>query len=159
MNDTSMVTMSTGPGKIGWLQMSCVEMLDNDDARVVAQRPVDLPVADVERDDPRRAASEKHVGESAGGRTDVERLSPVDTDVKCVERVGELHPAAADVRVIGCGEADVGVGIHLRARFRLGLSVDADLSGQDQRARPLARRREAAFDNQLIQTNAQCLQP
>ena len=43
--------------------------------------------------------------------------------------------------------------------FVCGLAVDADLAGQDQRARPLARRREAAFDDELIEPNAQFRQP
>ena len=96
-----MVTMSTGPGQIGRRQVPGVEVLDDDHARVVAQRPVDLPVADVERDDARGAALQQHVGEAAGRGADVERLAPVDGDAEGVERVRELEPAAADVRMIG----------------------------------------------------------
>ena len=70
-----MVTMSTGPGRSRRLKVARVEVLDDDDARIVAQRPVDLPVADVERDDARRAALQQDVGEAAGGRADVERLA------------------------------------------------------------------------------------
>src|SRR4051812_28481219 len=41
------------PWQVRQLQMPRVEVLDDDDARVVAKRPVDLAVADVERDDAR----------------------------------------------------------------------------------------------------------
>ena len=75
MNDTSMMTMSTGPGRSRERQAAGVEVLDDDDARVVAQRPVELAVADVERDDARRAALQQHVGEAAGRGADVERLA------------------------------------------------------------------------------------
>jgi hypothetical protein len=56
-------------------------------------------------------------------------------------------------------ERDVSGGIDCRARFGLRLAVDAHLSGQNQRARPLPRRRETFIDNQLVQSHAQCLQP
>ena len=60
MNDTSMVTMSTrSRGRSASVRVPRVEVLDDDDARVVAQLPVELAVADVERDDARarRAAA------------------------------------------------------------------------------------------------------
>ena len=100
MNETSMTTMSTGPGQIGERQMPGVEVLDDDDARIVAQPPVELPVADVERDDARGAALQQHVGEAAGRGADVERLAAGDGDAEGVERVRELQAAAADVGVV-----------------------------------------------------------
>ena len=75
-----------------------VHALENRDARVVADLRVELPVADVERDHPRRAALEQHVGEPAGRGADVERIETGDVDPERVERVGELVPAAGDVR-------------------------------------------------------------
>jgi len=130
-------------------------MLDDNDARIVAQCPVDLPVTDVERDDPCGAPLEKHVGEAARGRADVERLTAFDVDVERIEGVRQLHAAAADIRVIGRDESEVGGGIDLRAGFRFGLPVDNDLSRQDQRSRTLSRRRKASFNDELIQTNTQ----
>ena len=53
MNDTSMLTISTGSGQIGQGQVPGVEVLDHHDARVVAQIPVELAVSDVEGDDAR----------------------------------------------------------------------------------------------------------
>jgi hypothetical protein len=39
------------------------------------------------------------------------------------------------------------------------LAFDGHLPGKDQRARPFTRRRQAFVDNELIQPNAQFLQP
>ena len=91
-------------------------MLDDDDARIVAQGPVDLAVADVERDDADGAALEQDVGEAAGGGADVERLASVHGDGKRIERVRELEAAAADVRMIGRNQRDVRQGVDLHAR-------------------------------------------
>ena len=75
MNETSIDDDVDGARQVGQRQMARVEVLDHDDARIVAQRPVELPVADVERDDARGAALQQHVGEAAGGGADVERLA------------------------------------------------------------------------------------
>ena len=58
-------------------------------------------MADVERDHARRAALQQHVGEAAGRGADVERLTRPSTSMReGVERMRELEPAAADVRMI-----------------------------------------------------------
>ena len=44
------------------------------------------------------AALQQAVGEAAGRGADVERAAPGDVEAERVERVGELHPAARDVR-------------------------------------------------------------
>jgi hypothetical protein len=134
-------------------------VFEDEDARVVAKRPVDLPVTDVERDDARRAAFEQDVGEAAGGGADVERLASLDGNAEGVERVRELDAAAPDVRMVWRDQRDLGGRVDLRAGFGLRAPVDADLSGKDQRARPLARRRQATFDDELVQADAQFLQP
>ncbi len=63
----------------------------------------------------------------------------------------QLEPAAADVRMIRNEERDVGVDGDGRAGLVDGLAVDADLSGEDEGARPLARRRESALDEQRVE--------
>ena len=110
-------------------------------------------MADVERDDARGAALQQHVGEAAGGGADVERLAAGDVDAEGVERVRELEPAAADVRVVRRGSATSASASTSVPAFVTDLAVDRDLAGQDQRARPLARRRQAAFDDELIEAN------
>jgi hypothetical protein len=134
-------------------------MLDDNDARIVAQRPVDLPVTDVERDDACGAPLEEHVREAARGRAAVERLTPFHGEVEGVEGVRPLHAAAADIRVIGRDQSEVGGSIDLCAGFRFGLPVDKDLSRENERSRTLSRWRESPFNDQLIQSNAQFLQP
>ena len=76
MNDTSMVTMPGRPaeaGDVGGGEVARVHALDHGDARVGAQLPVQLAVADVEGDHAPRAAVQQHVGEAAGRGADVER--------------------------------------------------------------------------------------
>ena len=121
MNDTSMVTMSktrASGGKLIGGQRARVDALDDLDARIAAQLPIELAVADVERDDAPRAALEQHVGESAGRGADVERRAVRSTSMReDVERVRELDPAAADVGMIGTVDRDLGVGGDAGARL------------------------------------------
>ncbi len=104
MNATSMVTRLTAMRNIVCRQRTSVHAFADDDARIVAEPPVELIVADVERDDALGAAPEQHVGEAAGGRADVERAATAWIDGERIERVRELHAAAADVGVIGHGK-------------------------------------------------------
>ena len=154
MNETSIVTRSTGPGQVRRLETARVEVLDDDDARIVAQRPVDLPVADVERDDPRGAALEQDVGEAAGGGADVERLASVDRNPNVSSACASLRPPRPTYGWSGAMSATSADGSICVPGLRVRLPVDADLAGEDQRARPLARRREAPFDDELIEANA-----
>ena len=118
----------------------------DDHARIVAELPIELPVADVERDDVARAALQQDVGEAAGGGADIERAAALDVDVERVERVRELDAAAADVGMVGRGQLDAASLADRRAGFRHDVAVDAHLAGENQRARPFARRRQPALD-------------
>ena len=139
--------------------MTRVEVLDDDDARIVAELPVDLAVPDVEGDDPDSAALQQDVGEAARGRADIERLASVDRNTEGVQRVGELDPAAAHVGMIGRDDGDSRRWLDLGAGLCVRLPVDTDLAGEDQRACPFTGWREAPFDDELIQSNTQILQP
>ena len=55
-----------------------------------------LPIADVERDDARSAALEQAVGESTGRRPDVQAVPAGRVDVELVERVRQLLAPARD---------------------------------------------------------------
>ena len=57
---------------------------------------MELPVADVERNDARRASLQQAVGEAAGRRSDVEAERSFDADPERVERVRELLTAPRD---------------------------------------------------------------
>ena len=100
MNATSIVTSVTVCGTSSRRQRARVDAFAHDDARVGAQPPIELAVADVERDDAGGAAPQQHVGEAAGRRADVERAASLRVDRERVERVRELDAAAADVRMI-----------------------------------------------------------
>ncbi len=139
--------------KIGERQGARIEVLDGNDSRVVAQRPVQLPVADVEGDDARRSALEQHVGEASGRCADVERLAAVHLDAEGIEGMRQLEPAAADVRMVSADQRDLGGGLDLRARFADDLAVDGHLRGENQRPRPLARRSQTLVRNQLIESD------
>ena len=113
MNETSIVD-DVDRAEIGRQifapQVPRVEALDDGDARIGPEPPGELAVADVERDHVARAAVEQHVGEAAGRGADVERDAARDVEVKRVERVGELEPAAADPGMIGRAYRDLGAG-------------------------------------------------
>src|SRR5687767_14340004 len=120
--------------------MPRVETLDDDDALVVADLPVQLPMANIECDDAPSATLQQHVGEAAGGCPDVEALAPPNLDVKRVERVGQLEAAAAGVWVIGREECDRRLIVDRGARLRCRTIVDGHLAGKNQRPRPLTGR-------------------
>ena len=67
----------------------------------------------------------------------------------------ELQTAASDIRMVGREQFDRCVVIHGGAGLRHGGARDHHLASQDQRARTFARRREAAFDDELIEANLQ----
>ena len=144
MNDTSIVTHVEGARVLRQLiggERARVDPLEHDDAGIAPQLPVELAVADVERDDPRRAAAEQDVGEAAGRGADVEREASGHLDAEDVERVRELDAAASDVRMVRLDQRDVGVGRDRRAGLGHDLAVHAD---SPARISPRARSRDAA---------------
>ena len=134
--------------------MPRVEVLDDDDASVVSQLPVQLTVADVERNDANSTALQQDVSEATRRCADVQALAPSDLDVKGVERVRELQAAAPGIGVIRRQESDCRLIVDRGAGLGGGSIVDGDLPGEDQCARTFARRRESAFDDELIETDA-----
>src|SRR5262249_2806290 len=83
----------------------------------------------------------------------VQRVAPVDEDAERIEGVRELDAAAPDVGMIRDDQRDVRIRIDLHARFDLRLAINADLAGQYQRVRALARRGQALFDEEVMHTN------
>ena len=73
MNDTSTVARSGGSGSIAGVETARVGALEHHDPRILAERPRQLSVADVDRDHAARAAAQQAVGEAAGRGADVER--------------------------------------------------------------------------------------
>jgi hypothetical protein len=129
-----------------------VHALGDEDARVGAQAPIELPVADVERDDRACAALEQHVGEPARRRANVQRAAAAGKDAEGIERARELDAPAADVWMIRRGKRDALVGGDRRAGLRNDLTVDCDVSCENQRLGALARGGEAAGDEGDVKT-------
>jgi hypothetical protein len=64
----------------------------------------------------------------------------------------ELEAAPADVGMIGFDERNLGGRVHGGAGFRDDDPVDADLAGEDQRPRALARNREASIEHSGVKS-------
>src|SRR4051812_23404026 len=83
-------------GHQGEIHVADVLALEHDDARVLADRPRELAVADVDRVDTRRTALEEDVGEPTGRGPDVERGHARGLDPERIEPLHELERAARD---------------------------------------------------------------
>ena len=126
------------------LERSCVGALDDDHARIVTQAPVELAVANVERDHADRAAFQEDVGESSRGRADVERLAAFDEDAERVECMRQLDAATTDIRMVRLLQGHLGIVGDLLTRFLGRLAVDEHDAREHQRgshARATARGR------------------
>ncbi len=113
MNDTSIVTRSKVGRRAAGRSASSVRALTrsrHDHARIGAQPPVELAVADVERDDARarRARSSTSVKPPVDAPMS-SAIAPSTVDAEARRGRGELEAAAADVRMVGAQERDVGV--------------------------------------------------
>ena len=148
-----MLTRVNGPptsGRSRRDKLPGIDAFDHGDSRIASQLPVQLVVADIERDHVPRAALQPDIGESAGGCADVDHVSVRGIDVKGVERKGELDAAAADPRVIRADHSHIGVNRHHGAGLVGAVTGDIDLSGKDQRTRLFARLDETALHEQRV---------
>ena len=122
---------------------------------VLAQAVVELAVGDVERDDVGGSALEQAVGEAAGGRADVERAAAGDRNVQRVERVGELHAAARDVRRRAVDlELDLGVDQLARLLGAAAAGAEVHLAGDHGRGGARSRLEQPALRQQGVQAHA-----
>ena len=158
MNDTSIVTRSkrrASSGSCSGVSVRALMRSMHDHARIAAQLPVELAVADVERDDTGRAALEQHVGEPAGRRADVERQAALPArSPKASSACASLTPPRPTYGMIGHVERDARRRPRRRSpALRRRLAVDPHLAGEDQRARALARRGEPALDEQRVEAD------
>jgi hypothetical protein len=88
----------------------------------------------------------RHTSKSTGRRADIQRDAIGGVDAERLEGGRELDPAAPDPRMIGTDDPDVGIDRHHGPGFRRAMSVDVDLSGENQRARLLAALDESLLD-------------
>ncbi len=144
MNETSQVTSSGANGSESTRPR--VRPLEDRHARVVPQLGVELPVADVERDDARRTVLQEAVGEAAGRGTDVDTARSGDVDAERAECVRELLAAAGDETRRGV-DRELGVGVDLLP----GLRASRDQPCEHERLRLRARLGEPALDEQDVE--------
>src|SRR5262245_9975604 len=78
-------------------QLARVRPLEHRHAWVVPDARVQLPIAHIQRDNPRSAALQEHVGEPAGRAAGVEAVAPVRIDAERIEAVRELLAPTGDV--------------------------------------------------------------
>ena len=72
--------------------MTDVEPLEDGNAFVLAQLPVELAVADVDSSDRSGAPLQEAVGEPSGRGPGIERVAPRYVDAERVEGMAELQP-------------------------------------------------------------------
>ena len=133
-----------------------VRSFERNDARVIAQRRMQLAAPDIDRIDPPCAALEQRLGETAGRSADIEADALRGIDRAGVERSRKLHPAARDEGMrgrsgkFGVAGDFVGSLMHRRA-------IGADATGGDGGLRLGAALEQAALDQQLVGTQAVAL--
>ena len=105
-----------------------------------------------------RATLQQAVGETAGGRAEVNGGQAGDGELKMFQRVFELVPPPAD-EFFRRGQLDLIRRPHGVAWLARGMAVDFDLPGHDGALGFLAAVAQAAFNEDLIETrhsNAAC---
>ena len=129
MNDRSATARSTGPPRSSGSRRADVGALQHGHARVVAQRPCELPAPDVDRVDVRGARLEQAVGEPAGGRAGVEGPTPATSTAKRSSAAASFSPPRETKRGAVAGQLDrlarrhqpgrgLGAGSHRRGPAR-----------------------------------------
>src|ERR687887_69796 len=122
----------------------------DDNTRVLAQLPGELPVSDIHGVDAHSAARQQDIGEAAGRGADVERNLAFDRYCEVIEGVGQLDPAAGNPRVIAPFEGERGVWGELFARLVNPPPDTADEPGEDQRVRFRAALDETLLYQKLV---------
>src|SRR5439155_27090824 len=112
---------------------------------------VQLPVADVDRDDVSRAVLEQAVGEAAGGRTRVERALPPDVDRESLEGGRELEATATDESGSVARDVERIIRVHESRALVRGRARHRHAAGRDLLARPLPARREPSADELRVE--------
>ncbi len=137
--------------EVGRAEVARVHFLAIDHARVIAQRLVELPVADIDRIHLRRTVSQHDVGEASGRRTDVHAGLVAHVDFEPLESMGELHPASSYPGMLQGFDPEHVVLADGRAGFVDVLFIDEDPPRHDQRLCLRARVDETALDQSDVE--------
>ena len=138
MNDTSMVTTSTGYGTTSAVSARALTPSRTMTRESVRSRQSSwlCPTSSAMTDSAPRCSSTS-VNPPVDAPISSARSVP-DVEAEHVERMRELDAAAADVGMVGRAEHDLRVGRDRRTGLGHDLAIDPDVTGEDQRARPLA---------------------
>ena len=150
MKLASHTTQSTGSGISFGGQMARIGAFQHHDARIVAQLPRQLAVADIDGIDLRGAVGQQHVGEAAGRGADIDRDRALGIEREMRERVRELQPAARDPGMILALDLERRVLRHQVAGLGDAAVGAEHLAGHDQRLGLGAGLDQAALDQQLV---------
>src|ERR1700722_1982120 len=102
-----------------------------------------------------RAALQKAVRKSAGGRAHVETNLGPHIDLPVIERALQLQSAAADIPEILPEQADRCIVGDLRAGFLHFLIIHQHIAGENQRLRAFTRPGETTVDEQFVESDFQ----
>ena len=133
------------------LEKTRVGFFHHDDARVAAQFPRELALADIYGENFCRAALEQTIRETAGGRADVNGGESGDVELKMFQRVFELVAAARNEFFRRIHNDFIG-GFDGVAGFFRRMAVDSDDAGEDEALGFFAAVAECAFDERLIES-------
>jgi hypothetical protein len=111
-----------------------------------------LPPANIHGKNLRRAVLQQTIGESAGGRAQVERHQSGDIQLKMEQGMFQFVAAAADVFFARIqGEPVIGFdGVTWLVR---GLGIDADLAGKNGAFGAFAAFAKAVFNQSLVEAS------
>ena len=114
------------PPRCAALKIAGVQPFDQRDARIGGERRIHLAMPDIDGDDMRRAALQKHLREAAGRGAEIERRQARRVEAERVERRRSAStPSARHSAPPGSSIADrLRRADHAR-RLRLGAAVDA----------------------------------
>src|SRR6266853_979875 len=132
------------------LQVSDVDPLHDGDARILAQAPGQLAIADVNRDHPRRPALEEDIGKAASRRPYIQGGPAAGIDRVGIECRRQLLSAPADVGRGSC-HLDRLLGRHHLVGPAHGDARDPDETGSNHRLGALPRCDQAALHQGLVE--------
>jgi hypothetical protein len=118
----------------------------------VPELPGELPPANVHGKNFRRAVLQQTIGESAGGRAQVERHESGDIQLKMAQGVFQFVAAAADEFLFRIQSEPV-IGFDGVTGLVRGLGIDADLAGKNGAFGAFAAFAKAAFNQCLVEAS------
>ena len=113
---------------------------------------MELPVAHVERIDPRGAAREEHVCEPSRRGAEVETDPPLRLDREMGQAEVQLHAPARDPGMLRLLDGDLGILRHSRAGLDPLVASDRNPAREDERPGPRPRFRKSALHEDDVET-------